>query len=183
MNLWRDLPLGDDPPNMINMVVEVISGSRDKYEYHRDWEVFVLDRILHSSVVFPVEYGFVPQTWSDDDDPLDIMALSYEPAEVGCVLKVKPIAVLILEDEEGEDSKILTVPLSDPRFNGFSDLKDVHPHILREIREFFEIYKRLEPGKWVNFKTWKGAKEAKKIIRRSMEHYKKEFVTNPNSKS
>lgn len=87
MNLWRDIPAGDAPPNLVNMVVEVISGSRDKYEYHRGWEVFVLDRVLHSSVVFPVEYGFIPQTWSEDGDPLDIMALSYEPAEVGCVIR------------------------------------------------------------------------------------------------
>ena len=78
MNVWRDIPSGDEPPELVNAVIEVISGSRDKYEYHLDWEVFVLDRIIPSSVVFPVEYGFVPQTWFDDGDPLDIMVLSYE---------------------------------------------------------------------------------------------------------
>lgn len=176
MNLWRDIPAGDDPPNLVNMVVEVISGSRDKYEYHRGWEVFVLDRVLHSSVVFPVEYGFIPQTWSEDGDPLDIMSLSYEPAEVGCVIKVKPIAVLVMEDEAGEDQKVLSVPVSDPRFDGYTDLKDVHPHILKEIREFFEVYKRLEPGKWVRFEAWKEVEEAKNIIRLAIELYKKEFL-------
>ena len=74
MNLWRDIPCGEKPPEILNMVVEVISGSRDKYEYNIGWEAFVLDRIIPSSVIFPVEYGFVPQTWFDDEDPLDIMA-------------------------------------------------------------------------------------------------------------
>ena len=173
MNLWRDIPSGDKPPDLINVVVEVISRSRDKYEYNVEWEAFVLDRVLHSSVVFPVEYGFIPQTWFDDNDPLDIMILTYEPTEVGCIIKVKPIGALIMEDEEGEDTKILSVPVSDPRFKGFNNITDVHPHILREIQEFFETYKRLEPKKWVKYKTWKNAKEAKKIVLYAIDLYKK----------
>jgi inorganic pyrophosphatase len=164
MNLWRDIPAGDNPPNTVNVIIEVIMGSRDKYEYNLNWEVFVLNRVLYSSVVFPVDYGFIPQTWFDDNDPLDIMILSYEPLEVGCLVKARTIGVLVMEDEEGEDPKILSVPVNDPRFDGFKDLTDVHPHKLREIQEFFEVYKRLEPKKWVKFKTWKNAEEAKKII-------------------
>jgi len=175
LNLWRKIPSGDDPPKILNAVVEVISGSRDKYEYNLKWKAFVLDRVLHSSVVFPVEYGFIPQTWFHDDDPLDIMILSYEPLEVGCIVKVRPIGVLILEDEEGEDPKILSVPISDPRFNGYESLSDVHPHHLREIQEFFETYKRLEPKKWVRFKEWKNLDEAKKIIEYSINLYKQKF--------
>jgi len=173
MNLWKDIPTGDKPPGLVNMVVEVISGSRDKYEYKIDWEVFVLDRVLHSSVVFPVEYGFVPQTWFDDNDPLDIMVMSYEPLEVGCVVKTRVIGALIMEDEEGEDPKILSVPTGDPRFDGYDDLDDVHPHVLREIQEFFEVYKRLEPRKWVKFKAWKNAQEAKKIVSYALDLYKR----------
>ena len=90
VNLWRDIPSGDDPPNIVNAVIEVISWSRDKYEYHREWEAFVLDRILYSYVVFPVEYGFIPQTWYHDNDPLDIMVLTYEPLEVDALLKLDP---------------------------------------------------------------------------------------------
>lgn len=101
MNLWRDIPAGDYPPNLVNVVIEVIMGSRDKYEYKIDWEAFVLDRVLYSSVVFPVDYGFIPQTWFDDNDPLDIMVLSHEPLEVGCVIKARTVGVLIMEDEEG----------------------------------------------------------------------------------
>jgi len=172
MNLWRDIPAGDNPPNIVNVIVEVISGSRDKYEYKIDWEAFVLDRVLYSSVVFPVEYGFIPQTWFDDNDPLDIMVLSYEPLEVACVIKARVIGVLILEDEDGEDPKILSVPTNDPRFDGFNHLTDVHPHRLREIQEFFEVYKRLEPKKWVKVKAWKKTEEARKIVTYAMNLYR-----------
>jgi inorganic pyrophosphatase len=154
------------------MIVEVIGGSRDKYEYNIKWETFVLDRIIPSSVVFPVEYGFVPQTWFDDGDPLDIMALSYEPLEVGCLVRVRVVGALIIEDEKGEDPKILSVLVDDARFDGYRDVGDVHPHKLREIQEFFETYKRLEPHKWVRFKEWRNAKEAVKIVEYAMSKFK-----------
>lgn len=181
MNLWRDIPPGDAPPTLLNAVIEVVSRSRDKYEYNPEWQAFVLNRVLHSSVIFPVEYGFVPQTWFHDNDPLDIMVLSYEPLEVGCIVKVRPIGALILEDEEGEDPKILSVPVSDPRFEGYKRLSDVHPHLLKEIQEFFETYKRLEPRKWVKFKAWKDHEEAKRIINTSIELYRKTFKASENS--
>lgn len=173
MNLWRGIPSGDKPPELLNMVIEVIMGSRDKYEYHLGWESFVLDRVVPSSVVFPVDYGFVPQTWYDDGEPLDIMVLSYEPLEVGCIVKVRVIGVLIIEDERGEDSKILSVPVSDPRFDGYLDVADAHPFKLREIQEFFETYKRLEPHKWVKFKEWRNAEQAKEIVNYALEKFKK----------
>jgi inorganic pyrophosphatase len=176
MNLWSDIPAGDKPPKLLNMVIEVISGSRDKYEYNLKWEVFVLDRVLYSSVVFPVEYGFIPQTWFDDDDPLDAMVMSYEPLEVGCVVKVRVIGALVLEDEKGVDPKILSIPVGDPRFAEFKDLGDVAPHRLREIQEFFEIYKRLEPSKWVKIKAWQNAAEAIKIVEYALDKFEKKRV-------
>ncbi|MEM3090517.1 MAG: inorganic diphosphatase [Candidatus Bathyarchaeia archaeon] len=172
MNLWRDIPCGEKPPEILNMIIEVVSGSRDKYEYNIKWETFVLDRIIPSSVVFPVEYGFVPQTWFDDEDPLDIMALSYEPLEVGCLVKVRVIGALIIEDEKGEDPKILSVLVDDARFDGYKDIGDIHPHKLKEIQEFFETYKRLEPHKWVRFKEWKNAKEAKGIVEYAIKKFR-----------
>ncbi len=137
MNMWKDIPSGDKPPTFLNAVIEVVSGSRDKYEFRSEWEAFVLDRVIPSSVVFPVEYGFVPQTWAEDDDPLGIMVLSYEPLEVGCIVKVRVIGMLVVEDEKGEDAKTLFVPVNDARFDGYLDISDVHPHRLREIQEFF----------------------------------------------
>ncbi|MDH5713047.1 MAG: inorganic diphosphatase [Candidatus Bathyarchaeota archaeon] len=172
MNVWKDIPSGDKPPKLLNAVIEVISGSRDKYEYNCKWEVFVLDRVIPSSVVFPVEYGFVPQTWFDDDDPLDMMILSYEPLEVGCIVKVRVIGALIIEDEKGEDPKILSVLADDARFEGYKDINDVHKQKLREVQEFFETYKRLEPHKWVKFKEWKDAKEAIKIVDYAIKQFK-----------
>ena len=172
MNLWKDIPPGDNPPIILNAVIEVISGSRDKYEYKQEWEAFVLDRVIPSSVIFPVEYGFIPQTWSDDDDPLDIMVLSYEPLEVGCIVKVRVIGALIIEDEHGDDPKILSVLVNDARFDGYNDIQDVHQHRLKEIQEFYETYKRLEPHKWVKFKDWKNVKNAKEIVDYSINQFK-----------
>jgi inorganic pyrophosphatase len=172
MNFWKGIPAGDKPPELLNMVIEVVSGSRDKYEYNLKWEAFVLDRIIPSSVVFPVEYGFVPQTWFDDNDPLDIMTLSYEPLEVGGIAKVRVIGALIIEDEEGVDAKILSVLVNDARFEGYHDIADVHKHQLKEIQEFFETYKRLEPHKWAKAKEWKNAKEAMDIVNYAMKKYR-----------
>jgi len=173
MNFWKDIPAGDKPPELLNMVIEVMSDSRDKYEYNSNWEAFVLDRIIPSAVIFPVEYGFVPQTWFDDEDPLDIMALSFEPLEVGCIVKVRVVGALIIEDEEGLDAKILSVLVNDRRFEGYKDISDIHKHELTEIQEFFETYKRLEPHKWAKVKGWKKAEEAKKIVEYAIEKYRK----------
>lgn len=172
MDMWKELPAGDKPPTLLNAVIEVISGSRDKYEFCSEWGAFVLDRVIPSSAVFPIEYGFVPQTWAEDDDPLDIMVLSYEPLEVGCIVKVRVIGVLVVEDEKGEDAKILSVPVSDQRFDGYQEISDVHPHRIKEIQEFFETYKRLEPGKWAKFKEWKNVQGAAAIVTSSMERYR-----------
>jgi inorganic pyrophosphatase len=173
MNFWKSIPAGDKPPELLNMVVEVTSDTRDKYEYNSDWEAFVLDRIIPSSVIFPVEYGFVPQTWFDDEDPLDIMALSFEPLQVGCIVKVRVIGALVIEDEEGPDTKILSVLVNDRRFEGYHDIINIHKHELTEIQEFFETYKRLEPHKWAKVKEWKNAKDAMQTVSYAIEKYKK----------
>ena len=172
MNFWKDLPAGKNPPELLNMIIEVASGSRDKYEYSLKWETFVLDRIIPSSVVFPVEYGFVPGTWFDDGDPLDIMVLSFAHLNVGCMVKVRVIGALIIEDEAGLDAKILSVLVNDRRFEGYNDIKDVHKHQLVEIQEFFETYKRLEPHKWAKTRDWKKVEEALEIVKYSMEMYR-----------
>ena len=176
MNLWKDIPSGDNPPVILNAVIEVISGSRDKYEYNPEWEAFVLDRVIPSSVIFPVEYGFIPQTWSDDNDPLDIMVLSYEPLEVGCIVKVRVVGALIIEDEHGDDPKILSVLINDARFRGYNDIHDIHSHKLKEIQEFYETYKRLEPHKWVKFKEWQNAKEARDLVNYSIGLFKDKWL-------
>lgn len=175
MSILHKIPLGEKPPEIVNVVVECVSNSRDKYEYKVEWDAFVLDRIIPSSVVFPVEYGFIPQTWFEDEDALDALILSYEPLEIGCIIKVRVIGALIMEDEKGEDPKILCAPLNDVRFEGIKDIKDVHPNKLKEIQEFFETYKRLEPHKYSKFKEWKNSEEAKKIVVYANQLYNKKF--------
>jgi inorganic pyrophosphatase len=184
MNFWKQIPAGDNPPLELNMVIEVTSGSRSKFEYNSNWEAFVLNRIVPSSVVFPVDYGFVPQTFYPDGDPLDIMALSFAPLEVGMIARVRVIGVLVMEDEKGLDSKILSVLSNDLRFEGYNDLGDVQRHQLTEIQEFFWTYKRLQPRAWVKIKGWQNREEAKKVILEAMECYrnlpKAETVINPD---
>ena len=165
--------MGEKAPKLLNAVIEVVSGSRDKYEYKSEWEAFVLDRMIPSSVVFPIEYGFVPQTWYDDQDPLDIMVMSYEPLEVGCIVRVRVIGVLMIEDENGADPKILSVLVDDARFQGVQNITDIHIHQLREIQEFFETYKRLEPHKWVKIIGWQTAESAHEIVQYASEQYEK----------
>ncbi len=173
MNFWRQIPAGTKPPLELNMVIEVTSGSRSKFEYNPEWEAFVLDRIIPSSVVFPVEYGFVPQTMAEDGDPLDIMSLSFAPLMVGSVAKVRVIGVLEMEDEEGVDSKVLSVLANDRRFEGYSDISNVQKHQLTEIQEFFQTYKRLQPCSWVKIKGWQNQKEAIRVVEEAMQRYRK----------
>jgi len=157
------------------VLIEIPKGSRVKYEFDRDLNVIVVDIILHSSVVYPYNYGEIVQTFYDDGDPLDIIVVGFEPIQPGTIMEVKPIGLLIMEDEKGRDDKIVGVPVSDPRFKEINDIQDLPSHIVKEIAEFFETYKRLEPGKWVKVKEWKGREEALKAIQRGMELYKKEF--------
>lgn len=171
LDFWRQIPAGDNPPEFLNMVIEVNTGSRDKFEYDANWQAFVLNRIIPSSVVFPVEYGFVPQTYAEDHDPLDIMTLSYEPLEVGAIAKVRVIGMLVMEDEKGLDYKILSVLVNDMRFEGYKDLADVPEYELKEIAEFFTTYKRLEPCKWTKVRGWKTPKDAKQVVLDAMKCY------------
>lgn len=128
----------------IEVVVEIPKGGRNKYEYDAQRGVFVLDRVLYSSVHYPTDYGFVPQTQAADGDPLDIMVIVEEPTFTGCHLMARPVGVLVMQDEKGQDEKILSVPVRDPRFNHIQNLEDVPPHLLNEIENFFAIYKELE---------------------------------------
>ncbi len=178
MNFWRQIPAGANPPLELNMVIEVNSGSRSKFEYKSEWEAFVLNRIVPSSVVFPVEYGFVPQSLCVDGDPLDIMALSFAPLVVGTVAPVRVMGVLVMEDEAGLDSKILSVLANDRRFEGYNDLADVQEHQLTEILEFFETYKRLQPCSWVKVRGWQNKAAAIEVVLEAIKSYQTNLATN-----
>lgn len=174
-NLYKDIPTGDNPPEEINIVIDIPLGSKNKYEYNEEKGYFELDRTLFSPMFFPFEYGFIPQTKSGDGDSLDVALLSSGSTFSGCVIKARPIGVLLMKDEKGIDNKIIAVPLEkvDPRFKEIKDIEDVESHLKKEIELFFSDYKKLEKDKikFVQVEGWKGAQEAKEIIKKGVEDY------------
>ncbi|MCD6528323.1 inorganic diphosphatase [bacterium] len=176
VNLFKDIPSGDNPPEEINVVIDIPRGSSNKYEYNEEKGFFELDRVLYSPFFYPIEYGFIPQTASEDGDSLDVMLLVSFPTFPGCVIKARPIGVLLMRDEEGVDNKIIAVPLKkiDPRFKEIQTIENLPEHTRKEIELFFADYKKLEKEKYefVKVEGWQGVEQAKEIIRRACERYK-----------
>jgi len=150
----------------ILVFVENCAGSKMKYEYDEKLGAIKLDRALYGPNYFPFEYGFIRDTLGEDGDPLDCVLLSSSPTFPGCIVEARPIGILEMEDEAGIDTKVLAVPAEkiDPRFKEIKNVDDLPEHTKKEIREFFETYKRLEPNKWVKLKEFRGKEEAEKII-------------------
>jgi inorganic pyrophosphatase len=155
-------------PDLIEVVVEIPRGSRNKYELDHERGVLVLDRVLFSSVHYPTDYGFISGTLSLDGDPLDALVIIEEPTFPGCHLRARPIGVLNMRDEKGPDQKILAVAVGDPRYADIRDLTELGAHWLREIENFFQTYKALEP-KWTEVVGWQDASVAYEVIRAARE--------------
>jgi inorganic pyrophosphatase len=151
----------------VDAIVETPKGSRNKYEFDPRTGDIRLDRVLFSSVHYPGDYGFIPGTRSGDGDPLDVLILVEEPTFPGCRVRVRPIGVLAMQDEEGVDEKILGVPAADPHFAEVKDLIDLPHHWLTEVENFFETYKTLE-GKTASTGGWKGVSEASLVLKRCL---------------
>ncbi len=147
-----------------DVLIEIPKGSRNKYEYDFDIKRMRYDRMIFSSMMYPADYGFVPETLALDGDPLDVLVLVTEPTFPGCVIEVKPIGVFHMADEKGPDEKIICVPISDPIASKISDLNQLNPHLIKEIEHFFQVYKDLEEKK-VDVGGWGNAIEAKEIIK------------------
>lgn len=160
------IPIGDKYPEIVNAIVEIPKDTYNKYEYDEKLDIICLDRILHSPVHYPVDYGFIPQTRSDDGDHLDIMIVTNYPTFPGCLVEARPVGVLFMSDESGIDEKILAVPVHNPFYSNIKKLKDVNPHLLDEIVHFFSQYKKLE-GKIADIKGWQNGKECKRVIKQS----------------
>lgn len=154
-----------------DVLIEIPKGSRNKYEYDFKLKKVRYDRMIFSSMMYPADYGFVPETLALDKDPLDVLVLVTEPTFPGCVIEVKPIGVFHMADEKGPDEKIMCVPISDPIANKVSDLSGLNPHLIQEIEHFFRVYKDLEKKK-VDVGEWGNAQEAKEIVEKCKQRYK-----------
>ena len=153
-----------------DVLIEIPKGSRNKYEYDFKLKKIRYDRMLFSSMMYPADYGFVPETLALDGDPLDVLVLVTEPTFPGCVMEVKPIGVFHMADEKGPDEKIICVPVSDPIWNKLNDLDEVNPHLVKEIEHFFQVYKDLEHKK-VDVEGWGDAAEARTIINECVDRF------------
>jgi inorganic pyrophosphatase len=153
-----------------DVLIEIPKGSRNKYEYDFDLHKVRFDRMLFSSMMYPADYGFIPETLALDGDPLDVLVLVTQPTFPMCVMEVKPIGVFHMTDEKGPDEKIICVPVSDPIWNKLNDLSDMNPHMVKEIEHFFQVYKDLEEKK-VDVGGWGNAAEAYEIHNKCIERY------------
>lgn len=161
-------------PDKINAVIEIPYGSNIKYEIDKESGAVCVDRVMYSAMFYPANYGFVPNTLADDGDPADILVLNEYPLQAGSVIPCRLIGVLVMEDESGMDEKLLAVPVSkiDPRYENIKSLNDLPKITLDRIKNFFETYKALEPGKWVKVKDYADAKKAEEILEKAIKNYK-----------
>lgn len=155
----------------LDAVVEIPKGSRNKYEYDYEKKMIRYDRMIFSSMHYPSDYGFFPETLALDGDALDALVLVSEPTFPGCLIEVSPIGLFKMHDEKGPDAKILCVPVSDPIWNKISNLEEVNPHMIKEIEHFFRVYKDLEKKK-VGIEGWESKEAAIEAIIESQRRYK-----------
>ena len=164
-----------DEITSFDVLIEIPKGSRNKYEYDFALKKIRYDRMIFSSMMYPADYGFVPETLALDGDPLDVLVLVTEPTFPGCVMEVKPIGVFHMADEKGPDEKVICVPVSDPIANSVTDLSDLNPHLIKEIEHFFSVYKDLEKKK-VDVGGWGDVYEAKEIVAKCIRRFSKSDV-------
>jgi inorganic pyrophosphatase len=172
---WRDLPPGRRPPEEVTAIIEIPSGSRNKYELDKEYGFLKLDRVLYSAVHYPGDYGFVPRTLHEDGDPLDVLVRINEPTFPGCQIDVRPVGVLKLLDRGEPDDKILAVPSHDPQHNEYFDIADLPGHFLKEVEHFFVIYKDLE-GKRMEVLGWEQATVAHRVIEECIARYREKYL-------
>ncbi|XP_022949829.1 soluble inorganic pyrophosphatase 4 [Cucurbita pepo subsp. pepo] len=167
---WHDLEIGPDAPKIFNCVVEIGKGSKVKYELDKKTGLIKVDRILYSSVVYPHNYGFIPRTLCEDNDPIDVLVIMQEPVLPGCFLRAKAIGLMPMIDQGEKDDKIIAVCADDPEYRHYNDIKELPPHRLAEIRRFFEDYKKNE-NKEVAVNDFLPAAEAFNAVQHSMDLY------------
>ena len=166
MNIDR-IAIGENPPRDVNIIIEVPSGTEPvKYEMDKASGALFVDRIVHTAMRYPANYGFIPHTLGSDGDPLDALVVAGVPFIPGCVVRARPVGVLLMEDDKGGDEKLLMVPVDKlhPYYNDVETYTDLPAIVVEQIRHFFEHYKDLEPGKWVRMIGWQGPETAERLI-------------------
>ena len=166
------IAIGNEPPEDVNVLIEVpVGGHPIKYELDKEAGTLVVDRFLYTPMSYPGNYGFVPHTLSEDGDPIDVLVCNTRQLVPGCVINVRPIGVLIMEDNAGQDEKVIAVPSHalTKRYDSVLTASDLPEITLQQIKHFFEHYKDLEPGKWVKIGDWLGADDAKRLIVEAIE--------------
>ncbi|QJB35998.1 inorganic diphosphatase [Chitinophaga oryzae] len=173
-NPWHSVSPGSEVPHIVNAIIEIPKGCRAKYELDKESGLLKLDRVLYSSVYYPANYGFIPQSYCDDHDPLDILVLSQVECVPMCIIEAKVIGVMQMVDGGEADDKIIAVAANDMSVNHINDISELPPHFIDEMRHFFEEYKRLEK-KSVIVEEFQNKEKAEKIIIQSFEDYRKIF--------
>ena len=171
MNLWHDIRPGRQRPEDFLAVIEIEKGSKNKYELDKETGALILDRILYTSTHYPANYGFIPRTYADDGDPLDVLVLCSEPIRPLSLSRVYPVGYFSMRDGGKMDDKILAIPFEDPMYNCYRDVSELPAHISEEIAHFFTVYKSLEPGKEAEVDFVHGREEAVEVIRRAFDDY------------
>ena len=175
MNPWHDVELGEEIPRDFRCVIEIPKGSKVKYELDKQTGLLWLDRVLHSAVHYPANYGFLPRTYCGDGDPLDVLVLGQEPVVPLCILRARAIGVLSMSDDKGLDDKIIAVHLDDPEYAHYRDVAELPPHRLKEMQRFFLDYKVLEQ-KAVDVERIRGPAAAERVIRDAVQLYQDQIA-------
>ena len=178
MHPCHDVALGDHIERHFRVVIEIPKGSKIKYELDKETGLLWLDRVLHSAVHYPANYGFLPQTYCADGDPLDVLVLGQEAVLPMCILRAKAIGVIAMHDEKGQDDKIIAVHVDDPEYAHYSDLAELPPHRLRELKRFFLDYKALE-DKPVTVGGMQSRAEAQRLILQAAALYREKIRPSP----
>jgi len=175
MNIWHDIAAERINADDFISVIEISKGSKMKYELDKETGLIILDRVLYTSTHYPASYGFIPRTYAEDGDPLDVLVLCSEPINSMAMVRCYPIGVISMIDNGSPDDKIIAIPFNDPTYNSYHDISELPEHIFNEMSHFFKVYKQLE-GKKTAVDEIKGSIDARRIIAECIERYKNEIL-------
>ena len=175
MNIWHDIDKARITCKSFEALIEIPKGCKAKYELDKETGLLKLDRVLYTSTVYPSNYGFIPRSYSDDGDPLDVLVLCSEPIRPMSLVRVYPVGYISMRDSGANDEKIIAIPFEDPMYNSYQDLSELPIHISEEISHFFSVYKHLEPTREAQVNGVYNRAEAVEVIKQAFENYIEKF--------